>query len=578
MTGTCSDTINKCETNNYCPVNPGINEIFCVQCTPNMPVHTFCHCSEQAVLDRNCIECKENECTNCRLGYFIKEKRCTKCMENCNSCVDETTCTKCINSFYLTNGTCNKCLINCQNCQNKSTCELCALGQSLTIEKTCSNCPENCARCNNQNKCKQCSQSFTLSTNNTCDPCQTITTLAQKCQCGNRQISGCLDCSIDNISCKTCLPGGRFLYNRCVIDECQTELDCNKGYFCFKISLLQNTCIKCRERCASCKGGSSLCTSCHFGEYLDANFCKKCEIQGPTGFSCQCGDNLISNCGLCTGNSCQTCIHGFSLVNGVCQVCSDNIEGDSCQCNEKYIMNCTECGEQGCQKCINGYIYDGQVCKLSSCEAENFCGNGMYCDTTSSLQTCKACIAGCSSCLNGLKCDICQNNSFLKNQICVTCSQNNTDPCNCDGQMINGCTNCNGTQCQTCSSGMYLKANQCNQCMLLQLGEQCQCGLVKIDNCIQCGDSGQCNTCVEGAQLVDHVCIDCTINPEKCDNSYISTNSIIGIIAGIILLLILIILGITFAVVKYRKRKEKLKLNDLSMLVRKETSSSQLLL
>nr|XP_034313976.1 receptor-type tyrosine-protein phosphatase alpha [Crassostrea gigas] len=129
-------------------------------------------------------------CTHCADRWYLMERNCIKCPENCSLCVSSEECLECKNNFYYgktCNLTCNtacinktcditgsckhgcdnskygkecdkECMKHCKTCLNSTMCLECEAGY---FGKSCTMCLENCNKCENRSTCTHCKIGWT---------------------------------------------------------------------------------------------------------------------------------------------------------------------------------------------------------------------------------------------------------------------------------------------------------------------------------------------------------------------------------------------------------------------------------
>jgi len=152
----------------------------------------------------NCEICQEDAiCTECKPGYYLKNKLCSKCpasrenctyseftklidgdcslgffynkstlscnsitIENCMQLDDTNTdCIRCSSGYRLTfDGYCvPACIPNCLTCSSPYTCDVCQENYINIASEECRlNCTDNCAYCFSDGSCKKCTTGYTL--------------------------------------------------------------------------------------------------------------------------------------------------------------------------------------------------------------------------------------------------------------------------------------------------------------------------------------------------------------------------------------------------------------------------------
>ncbi|ELP84797.1 protein serine/threonine kinase, putative [Entamoeba invadens IP1] len=262
-------------------------------------------------------------------------------------------------------------------------------------------------------------------------------------------------------------------------------IKCDDGYVHYKsctcitgFNFLSNgLCETCHSTCEKCSGPlTTNCLSCGSGRYLQNGQCLSCDSNCyDIGPSCH---NI---------NGCIKCKDAFYINNKMCSPCNSNCNtcdgGTSSSClsckSGKYFVaqnkTCNDCDPNcaygycstvnGCTKCIEGYFPQNYRCTK--------CG-----------VTCKTCDIVSTNCLS------CYNDSFIENNICITCEEGYCEVGYCLQE--DGCTKC--------KSGYYKNGKRCLKC---------------DTNCLTCGTtSTDCLSCASGLYLNDstHQCIDCDSN------------------------------------------------------------------
>jgi hypothetical protein len=169
---------------------------------------------------------------------------------------------------------------------------------------------------------------------------------------------------------------------------------------------------------------------------------------------------------------CEECPeNGYLNEYGVCQNCIENCA--SCdsratckQCNDGYYWNpntnfinttnvtlrlSLEYGSGGCYPCSDPLAL---TCSINGGQSLT-CKPNTYLDMQNSRRhVCLECVAGCEECDNTLKCETCQDNWFIYEEVCYKC------PVNCllcEDQGLKGI-------CDTCQDGYQLVQGQCQSC------------------------------------------------------------------------------------------------------------------
>ena len=108
----------------------------------------------------NCLK-KDGQCTSCQDGYYVKDRNCSSCFENCEYKCTETQCERCKVGWFG-----DKCTIECNSqckdreCDQKSgACHDCNEGSyGETCDKDCNGCLGGCNKKNgvcNLHECKE---------------------------------------------------------------------------------------------------------------------------------------------------------------------------------------------------------------------------------------------------------------------------------------------------------------------------------------------------------------------------------------------------------------------------------------
>ena len=163
-----------------------------------------------------CLQCSNstnisNQCVNCKIGYYLDNYTCKKCMDGCDQCDFSDYCRICKPGFYLEKDyTCQPCTFPCLTCTgpNQLTdCKSCAdnyklydwygacgfvgecdypcltcplapdrCGQCMDtfvkVNGTCVNCPTGCKTCDTDLTCTECQDGFFMNTKTLqCEKC-----------------------------------------------------------------------------------------------------------------------------------------------------------------------------------------------------------------------------------------------------------------------------------------------------------------------------------------------------------------------------------------------------------------------
>ncbi|GAB1223499.1 hypothetical protein ENUP19_0149G0037 [Entamoeba nuttalli] len=107
-------------------------------------------------------------CGICNKGYYRNGKGCSKCEDKCETCNQKDKCTTCADGYFMNLiGEC-KSTTEVEGCKGEIDkeygCRECSEGYYL-INKECSKCKENCTTCSRKNECNSCDDEFVLKNN-----------------------------------------------------------------------------------------------------------------------------------------------------------------------------------------------------------------------------------------------------------------------------------------------------------------------------------------------------------------------------------------------------------------------------
>ncbi|OAF69169.1 hypothetical protein A3Q56_03087 [Intoshia linei] len=309
----------------------------------------------------NCTKCEKaiNQCLDCKSNYYYNHrwKRCTKCVDNCNVCMN----------------TQEYCSPNCNYCTNSSNCDECEQGYYYLIEgRQCIiQCPENCLKCKNENTCYRCEIGHYLK-NNICKSTALIDSFINFLECSHK----CQVC-VSKLDCSTCVVN--YYWNdkikTCTLcDSNCAENHCDQYFgYCKSVNTISSN-IECK-RCGGIHSNYTLSsywsqgTTCKFlkdtegciysgvnVERLSSEKCERCENR----YMNLPGDDIceeVVDCNNADWNpeSSIHCAHYWDPYNLKCQPldCDDQIRIDQeykCNaCNNRYwdttrrkclIVNC----------------------------------------------------------------------------------------------------------------------------------------------------------------------------------------------------------------------------------------------
>lgn len=362
----------------------------------------------------NCDQCEEDKCLHCKIGYIyttslnlcvlpsncrlgtffdIGNNECKECAKQCANCfgATENDCYECKEGYYFNmNNTCIACDSNCRGCDDDGKyCVSCPVGKVLrghtcadkcqndeyfdNIELKCKECDGKCGKCvDRKDKCTQCFDEIFYNFNSQefrCDP-----------ECPDGQVP-----SLNRNQYEKYLE----LYMLEFIDyQNMTNIDFKTG-----------SCLKCSDTCKTCYILPDFCTSCPEDNYL---LNKKCLKTCPKGYFPDT-KAPIRTCNTCQYpcidcldfKTCSECVSPFSLLN------------DSCYYNQTKI-----------EKCQEWEFEVGVVCRNKCPEGSFPIDKKCYCS-----DTCTKCFYILS--LSVIECRLCQNPKFFSyNGVCYPqCSE-----------------------------------------------------------------------------------------------------------------------------------------------------------
>jgi len=79
-------------------------------------------CTQCTAKDANLMNCDNDVSvvSSCKKGYYLKDKACVKCIDNCDKCADDKTCTAdmCMDGYTVNKDMtkCLKCATGCRKC------------------------------------------------------------------------------------------------------------------------------------------------------------------------------------------------------------------------------------------------------------------------------------------------------------------------------------------------------------------------------------------------------------------------------------------------------------------------------
>lgn len=459
----------------------------------------------------NCKECKEdnsNACTICNDGYWLDNKKCTQCPNNCLTCTSNQTCNSCNKNFNLTNGSCICNLTGCVSCSTeKGKCLTCDTNYQL-IDGVCKCSEPNCKICSKNDKCLECDNNFLLNEDNHSCYCK-----EPNCaQCSSTK--KCTQCKINHeiTSNQNC----NCLLNNCI--TCSTEeekvcLECDVNF----IPNDNGKCICNLSHCAECSNVKNKCKTCKNNFVLDNNNSCICNLP-----NCEsCSDNIDNKCEECKetfimkNGTCpcydRNCLECDSPLYGTCKKCNNNLNlTNEGTCVNDSIPNCLYYNDKSCDYCEFGYSLKDDTCIPQSVNCTIV--GCKECYSQNGEETCIDCNDGYTlehgKCTQNPECDLFVNN------ICIHCPG---DYFNLNSTCF---LKCKGADCDTDKINNTCK-NTCIKCEKNSLIEIPNCkpkNYCTVNNCAMCFKKEECIRCDVGYGLFDNQCVECPDFCLHCDH------------------------------------------------------------
>eukprot|EP00122_Pirum_gemmata_P003918 Pgem_evm1s3548 len=316
------------------------------------------------------------------------------------------------------------------------------------------------------------------------------------------------------ITSTTCDPASPGDYEMAGVRSCpetKSVIELNKG-----TCTLGATSVPCVKRCTNeCKlGGPHNCAAGQKCVNTADSF--KCETCAPDEFSingltCNKCTNTVNNCNIskreCLNNSdkqkCDTCNKDHELINEVCQPCNPtafSADGKVCQtCQTHAIANFANCKAASfvsgcggattditCSECKVGYGFNSITGSCTKCSADKYSdGTGPCVACTNKVNNCDIAKQECLNNSDKQKCDTCNKDHELINEVCQPC---NSTAFSTDGKV-----------CQTCQTHAIANIANCKAGSFVS-----GCGDSTTDiTCSQCkvgygfsSATGSCTKCV----------------------------------------------------------------------------------
>ncbi|KAL4463432.1 hypothetical protein ABPG72_003128, partial [Tetrahymena utriculariae] len=387
----CTNNCNTCSSSTFC-LNclPGYYlsgnscsqcSNICSQCTSTQSCSSckdgyFLYSDQSLSCDNSCSKCSSltkcsvcsngyyldtsnqysQTCSQCQTGYFldISSRRCTQCINNCQTCSSLTQLLSCLPGYQLSGSSCFKCINFCSQCTSNQICPS-SIDDYFLVNNSCQKCIQNCTQCQDCQSCTQCYKGYNYQGNlcltssqcpTACQLCQDNTS-CQTCLEGYvNQNQQCIKCSVENCSicdnqqyCQQCKSGFKLLHQR------QTCIkNCQVGYYLSD----NNQCLACDQSCQSCQGPKDTdFMTCKINLYL-SSFSQKfiqCEDKQylDNQHNCQKCFSLCYTCNGSSSNQSKSCINQLVKSNLSHQcITQDEFQVETIQ---YYFQNGFECSE-----------------------------------------------------------------------------------------------------------------------------------------------------------------------------------------------------------------------------------------
>lgn len=240
-----------------------------------------------------CLTCKESDdtCTSkCADGFFYDSGSCSPCAVGCNTCTDAYDCT-------CTSGD-DPCTVydfkTGYEAAEPGDTDDCSDGYYLTAYK-CEACEANCKECSDDTTCTTCNDGYFIN--------------AGSC---SRCYPNCKTCSDSNP------PPAR---GSCLADGCAD------GFYAHT----DGTCRECDASCLTCDDGTTACTSCHDGYFVDSSASDVCTECNTECLACSAAD------------TCTACRDGWYLDEDATPITCVRCHSSCLKCSGAGLGACTEC-------------------------------------------------------------------------------------------------------------------------------------------------------------------------------------------------------------------------------------------
>ena len=449
----------------------------------------------------NCSQCYEGgECIECRnsfylIGTTINEKN-TKCLANLNVS----------SGYFKYNNVYYPCLDNCDTCSNQTLCEKCKKGYYFI--------GNNRAFCDSGKDVDK--YYFTLDNGISYFPCDTNFNLCEQCE---NQANSCFKCKSPYY----------FINEK---NECVSGKDLT-GYFTEDEGILWLLCRKYITNCSDCSSKNQ-CIRCDYPEYYfikdDRTNCVTgknleeyyTEDGGVSYYPCETN---FPNCLKCSGPyTCNTCKDNYIFLRGEKKECFTNekdktyIEnGLYYPCNDS-LPFCDKCSSKtSCYDCLSDYYLVRNSNNKLECLKIDIAKYYQLPDL--SYRLCSEAITNCDECSNSTICTKCKNGYYFLEKNYNQC-RNDLDlkkyysedngisyyPCG----YMHECNYCSKKDiCEECNANFYLYKEIKNECVQLddlekyyKNGSSYYPCNQSIQDCNKCFDSQGCYECLNGKKII----------------------------------------------------------------------------